>query len=1069
MNNILSFNDGWSFAEFPLDTPVSEMLASDTLKPVEVPHDWMIWHVKDLYRDCIGFYRKSFFIQAEKDRTYIIRFEGIYMDSEIFLNGKHIFSWKYGYSTFDVDITGHLKDGENVICVKCTYQSPNTRWYSGAGIYRKVSLIDYGPVYIPLDETYVSMEKENDAFTLTIDTEVVAGVPGEYSVRHFLIDMDGKKAGFAGSLPAEASSLPDTPLLSSLPENAKGKVLSSRHSLRIASPRLWDVDDSYYYTLCTEVFDENSSLVDHTYTRVGFKTLEFDRDRGFFLNGRSLKINGVCMHHDLGALGSAMNRTALKRQLVMMREMGVNAIRTSHNMPSTELLDLCDDMGFLVYDEAFDMWENHKTDHDYASFFKEWYKKDVASWIRRDRNRPCLFLWGIGNEISDTAEEKGVRIATDLCNELRLHDPRHNAFTAIASNWMSTEWARKVADVVELPGYNYGEHFYDDHHRDHPEWRIFGSETGSTVQSRGVYHFPLSVRLLTHQDGQCSSLGNCTTNWGARDIDYLLQMHRDREFAWGQFIWTGWDYIGEPTPFDAMGCKNSYFGQVDTAGFKKDTFYHYQAEWTDVSKAPMVHLLPYWDFNEGQKIDVIAYSNAPYVELFFNGHSQGRQFIDHEHGEHMRGHWILEYTKGELEVKATLSDGTVVATDSVRSFSDPVALVAEPDKETLTADREDLVFISVSSVDEKGTFVANARNRVKVTVEGPGRLMGLDNGDSTDYDEYKGTSRKMFSGRMMAIIGATDKTGDIRVKFESEGLTPVEVNLTAKKDPRLDFQYGQSVIPSTKDEECHDIPIRKIELTAAGPRTLTPECTETIVKYRILPENATYDRIEFKALTANDVEANFAKIVPDISDVSEISGAACSVSGASGSVKVCALGDGDFRLTAYAYNAGEPGSGDSDPAISCPIAPHPEVVSELEYTVSGLGKALRNPYNMVPGCEYADTHDNEGAKLSFEGGVFLTGNKRAYATFDNLDFGPEGSDEIILPLFSFSNEIPVEILEGDIETGTSVFTGTYEAKSRYNVYQENTFKLNKKIRGINTITLIFDVESNFSLKGFKFI
>ncbi|MCR5279445.1 MAG: DUF4982 domain-containing protein [Lachnospiraceae bacterium] len=1018
------FTDGWSFAEFPVDTPVSDMFDSKDLYPVTIPHDWQIWHSSDLYRDSFGFYRKTFFLHAAKDHTYIIRFEGVYMDSEIYLNGNLIFTWKYGYSTFDVDLTDHLVDGENVLCVKCTYLSPNTRWYSGAGIYRKILFYDFGPAYIPLDGIYVSMEKEGEDFNLTIDTETVTKVTGKYSVRNTLLDNSGAKVSNTQSV------IPH-------PEN--------NDTLHIISPRLWDVKDPYFYNLRTELCD-GETVVDSVDTRVGFEILEFDADIGFFLNGQSLKIQGVCMHHDLGALGSAVNKTALRRQLMSMQEMGVNAIRTSHNMPSTELLDLCDEMGFLVYDEAFDMWENHKTEHDYATWFDDWYRQDVASWIRRDRNRPCLFLWGIGNEISDSTEEKGLKIAKNLRDEIKKHDRRHNAFITIASNGMYSEWAHKIADELDLTGYNYGEHFYDKHHKEHPAWKIFGSETASTLQSRGIYHFPFSNRLLTHEDGQCSSLDNCTTNWGAKNVDYVIGMHRDRGFAWGQFLWTGWDYIGEPTPYDAMGCRNSYFGQVDTAGFKKDSFYHYQAEWTDVNVAPMVHLLPYWDFNEGQEIDILAYSNAPYVELFFNGKSQGRQFIDHAHGERMCGHWVLKYAPGELKVNASLEDGTVVAVDSTRSFTDPVALCALPDKETIKADGEDLVFIEVSSIDKEGNFVANARNRVKVTLEGPGILMGVDNGDSTDFDEYKGNSRRLFSGRMLAIIAATGE-GEIRVKFESEGLTGAEVIChSAESSPEGNVLTYNPTREANSDPD--RIPVRKIVLSSTDSHNLGPDCREARVEYRIYPEYADYGLLVFKALTENGVEANFADLVAD--DPGEN-----SKSSNSGTIRIRAIGDGNFRLTAYAYD-------NSSDKVQVP-----KVLSELTYSISGLGKALRNPYSFVPGCEYASIHSGDST-LSFEGGVFVKEGKRAYITFDNLDFGMDGSDEITIPIFTFKEEMPVEILEGDFETGTTVFSGTYEAKSIYNVYQTNTFKLNKKIRGTKTITLIFDSECAFSLKGFIF-
>ena len=358
------------------------------------------------------------------------------------------------------------------------------------------------------------------------------------------------------------------------------------------------------------------------------------------LNGKKIKLNGVCEHHDLGALGAAFNKAALKRRFVILKEMGVNAVRTAHNMPAVELMELADEMGILIVSEAFDMWEKSKTPYDYARFFKEWAHIDVKSWVMRDRNHPSLLMWSIGNEIYDThAGERGQEVTKMLMDYVLKYDPRENAKVTIGSNFMPWENAQKCADIVKVAGYNYAEKYYKKHHEEHQDWIIYGSETASIVQSRGIYHFPFEKSILADDDEQCSALGNSTTSWGAKSAEACIIAERDTPFSLGQFIWTGFDYIGEPTPYHT---KNSYFGQIDTATFKKDSYYIYQAEWTDYKTKPMVHIFPYWDFNKGQMIDVRVCSNACKIELQLNGITIGTHVIDHEHGTATC--WVVEDT-----------------------------------------------------------------------------------------------------------------------------------------------------------------------------------------------------------------------------------------------------------------------------------------------------------------------------------------------------------------------------------------------------------------------------------------
>ena len=1020
------FTDNWQFAKFKLTAEPEEMLSSvgslemtahqtAAWHPVDVPHDWMISQTQALYESIYGCYTKTFSV-TDLTKHYFLTFEGVYMNSNYYLNGEHIFFWPYGYSTFTIDLTPYLKEGENELFVTCRYEEPNTRWYSGAGIFRRVWLSEKEDAALTEDGIYVHTEERgDDSFLLTVDTEAVlrpeiAGDTVNAVISHTLTAKDGTVL-LNASLPAELTS----------------EVSVTTWEQELSGITRWDIESPVLYTLTTAL-SVDGRTVDSVSQSIGFRTIRFDSNEGFFLNGRHVKLNGACMHHDLGALGSAFNENALRRQFRSMKDMGVNAIRTSHNMPDPLLMKAADEMGLLIDSEAFDMWESKKTDYDYANFFKEYWAKDVASWVRRDRNHPSLIMWSIGNEIYDTHSENGLRITKELVSETRRHDYRHNAYTTIGSNYVAWEGAQRCSDQVEVSGYNYGEHLYEEHHNvKFPHWCIYGSETSSTVQSRGIYHFPASNRLLTFLDQQCSSLDNCSTNWGAKSIRFVVTKDRDLPYSAGQFIWTGWDYIGEPTPYFN---KNSYFGQVDTAGFPKDSYYIYQSGWTDGTKKPMVHIVPYWDFNPGQLIDIQVYSNCPKVELFFNGESLGTCDIDQKHGDELGGKWRLPYSDGELRAVAYDADGNIAAEDMERSFSDPVKLVLAPDKTTLKADGTDLVFVTISTADRNGTEVKNARNRVKVTVSGAGRLVGLDNGDSTDYDQYKGTSRKLFSGKLLAIIAAKKEAGPVTMTVESHGLPTETLTLTAvpcESDPHISCSEENFETPYYEE-----VPVRKILLTMDGPSVLTPDCRETVVHARILPENATDKTITFRAMTLDGVDSNATKItvLPD-----------------GVSAKVTATGDDVYQITAFANNG----------------KPYPEVISVLEMENTGLGRATIDPYSLVCACQ--NTGSNRNPILSFQGGVF-TNQETTWIRFDDVDFGEYGSDEISIPIFSFDTVLPVEVWEGTPEDGECLFKGNYESESWYNHYQANTFKLSRRLKGLKTISI--QLHTRLSINGFTF-
>ena len=1004
------FNTGWLFRKAPVGSSFETLVDSEDWQSVDLPHDWMIYDAENLYEQAETCYKKTFTANPEKNHLTLIRFEGVYMNTTIYLNGSEIFRWPYGYSTFEVDLTPHLKKGENTIYVCGVYQLPNSRWYPGSGIYRNVWLIEKELTRFASFGTYISTKQENDDWTVLIDTEILSESPTEVTVKYTISDEEENVVvSVSSDLTVEQQTI-DT------------------MKIPVQNPKVWDIDSPNLYTMKTELYVDNI-LYDMIAEKIGFRSFFFDADKGFFLNGRHVKIHGACMHDNLGALGSAVNKEAIRRQFKSMQEMGVNSIRTAHNMPAVEVMELADEMGLLIYSESFDMWESCKTDYDYGNFFKDWWEKDLTSWVRRDCNHPSLIIWGIGNEIHDTHYERGIELTKMLRDAVHRLDPRHNGVIGLGSNYIEWENAQKAADEIDIAGYNYLEHLYDEHHKKYPHWNIFGSETSSTVQSRGIYHFPASNRLLTYEDLQCSSLGNCTTNWGAKDSMKAITDDRDHEFCFGQYIWSGWDYIGEPTPYFT---KNSYFGQVDTAGFPKDTYYVYQAEWTDYKEKPMVHLLPYWDWNEGQLIDIRIYSNAPKTELFFNDKSLGTFIHDHKHGLAASGEWQIPYEKGTLKAVAYDENDAIVATDIQSSFEDPAAIRLIPDKTVMKADGKDLIFVTIETTDENGVYVANSRSRMNVNVTGAGRLIGLDNGDSTDYDQYKGTSRKLFSGKLLAIIAAKDTVGDIHMTVTSPGLTSASLTMTAEY---ADITPGTAcVTENTPSEPSDEVPVRKIELKNLGVSHLDKENQETTVEAVIRPANATHREISFKALTLDGIESNCVKVEAD-----------------GNRAKITALGDGEFRLCCLTTNGKE----------------HPEVLSELEFDITGMGAATLNPYGLVSGIQYAES--NYDLKLSFQGGVYITSNARTYLTFENVDFGDYGSDEITLPIFSFADEVPVEVWEGHPEHGgTQLLKDTYRAKSWYNHYQENTFQLSRRLKGTCTISIVVEPDIKMSIQGFRF-
>ncbi|MCL2081598.1 MAG: DUF4982 domain-containing protein, partial [Oscillospiraceae bacterium] len=750
MPEIKLFNNGWNFA-----------LGDGDPRPVCVPHDWLIGDADRFYESGVGRYTRKLdagFLQ--KGQRLSLRFDGVYMDSALYINGRLAGEWKYGYTAFEHDITDYVDTSiPNELLLTVNYNGQSSRWYTGAGIYRDVWLITRGACHFAPDGIYITTAFQDGAWTWQAEAETVTD-GRSCEVRHILTEADGE---------IEA----------------------------------WDTDNPRLYTLRSELLVDGR-VEDTVNTRFGFRHTEFTPDKGFLLNGKSLKIKGVCLHHDLGGLGAAFHKDAARRQLEIMRGMGVNAVRTAHNPPASAFMDLCDEMGFLVMSELTDIWTRHKTPGDYARFFDEWVERDAASWIRRDRNRPSVILWSVGNEIHDTHidAEGGAATLRRLLELVRLHDPGGHAPATLCSNYMSWENTQKCADIIKIIGYNYNENLYAAHHAAHPDWVIYGGETGSTVQSRGVYHFPLSKAVLADDDLQCSALGNSTTSWGAKSVEKCISDDFGAPFSIGQFVWSGQDYIGEPTPYHT---KNSYFGHVDTAGFEKDSYYIFKAAWTDHKTEAFVHVYPYWDFSPGQLIDVRVCSNAPRAALFLNN----EKIMESELNERWVASCQIPYRSGTLRAEAYDESGALIASMERFSFGDAVVL------RTKRAVYGELEFITITAEDAGGHPVENANHRVRVKVKG-GELIALDNGDSTDYESYHAASRRLFNGKLLAIV---------RHKGDTEPVVEVE-----------------------PDES--DVPIRKIELISDGWK----------VKAKLFPDNEKCGELEWRLTDAGGVDSPLGEL-----------------------------------------------------------------------------------------------------------------------------------------------------------------------------------------------------------------
>ena len=1000
---VIQFNHGWGFwldrsCGLELDRTAAVFL------PVPIPHDWMIWQ-NNFYEDGTGWYRNMLHISREPGERTALFFEGVYMDATVFVNGKMAGEWKYGYTSFYFDVTELLADGENEILVRCVLKHPNSRWYAGAGIYRNVELWRYPVRHLEPWSLYIApREQEDGRWKVFVQAEVSDGDGCEAEFRMF----DGER------------------MLESLRVRPEANCFSGE--FLVEAPQLWGLENPYCYRMEAVLWDGGRKS-DRLESVFGFRTVELDPEKGLLLNHCPVKIHGMSMHHDLGCMGTAFNRCAARRQLELLKAGGTNALRTGHTMPAIAVMELADEMGLLVMDESFDCWTACKNQYDYARFFPEWYKKDVSNWVRRDRNHPSLLMWSIGNEVYDThTGPQGLETTRALLEEVRRHDPMRNGAVTLASNYMAWENTQKCADILKVIGYNYGEKLYLEHHAAHPDWLIYGSETGSIAQSRGVYHFPLKKSLLVDDDLQCSSLGNSRTSWGAESLDACLQTDEMCPFNLGQFVWSGFDYIGEPTPYHT---KNSYLGQIDTAGFPKDSFYHYQAGWTDWQEKPMVHLLPYWDFNEGQMIDICVMSNAPEVELWVNGISQGRRKLPV--GGSRCAVWQAPYHWGGLKAAAYDGAGNAIAWDEEKSFGDAFSLSLHCDRESIRADGLDLAFITITALDHDGNAVKNANNRVTVSVSGSGQLLGLDNGDSTDFESYKTTCRRLFSGKLLAVAAGGNGTGPVVVEVSSPGLAPARLVLEAIPGGDNPVRHPPILPPSCGGGEIY---VRKIELTAGG-QALTPAQPSVELTARPLPEAAPPYPLEWRLTDDGGVTVSNAKLEVLSEDGRR--------------VRVTGLGDGAFRVRCCCANGGT----------------FPQIISQLELEVSGMGRIYPDPYGFISGSLY--TQSDGGVGNGNERGVSMSRTGCSWVAYEDLDFGRAGSDTVTIPIFELAGvPTPIRFWRGVPYAEGSRMIGAriYDKPTQWNVYNIETFHLDERLVGLETFAI--ELHSKIHIKGFTF-
>jgi len=737
----------------------------------------------------VGWYRKHFTVAAEDQGKQVrLEIDGAMAYATVWLNGKFVGGWPYGYSSFCLDLTPFIKaGGDNVVAIRLDNPLNSSRWYPGGGIYRNVWLLKTGAIHVGQWGTFVTTpEVAKTAAKVNLKVKVDNNSPGETTVQVgteiYALDAAGQKTGKAVAAAA--------PVALKVAANST-EICELRTEIK--TPTLWSIKTPFRYAAVTTI-EQAGKVVDRYETPFGVRTIQFTADRGFLLNGEHVPMNGACDHHDLGALGSAINTRALERQIELLKEMGGNAIRTSHNPPAPELLDACDRLGMVVMDEAFDCWARQKTQNDYHLLFADWQEKDVRMLVRRDRNHPCVILWSIGNEIPEQGSPAGVVIGTELAGIVHSEDTTRPVTAACNDGNAAFNGFQKVVDVF---GYNYKPKGYAKAREANPGLALFGSETASTVSSRGVYTFPVAEGFgavinqgrrrgtngpaepppgLDVAAHQVSSYDLYYPPWATSpDSEFSGQEHTPS--VAGEFVWTGFDYLGEPTPWGGGNdpSRSSYFGIIDLAGFKKDRFYLYQAHWRP--DYPMAHIVPHWSWPDrvGQVTPVMVYTSGDEAELFLNGKSLGKKT---KKQFEYRVRWDdVVYQPGELKAIA-YKNGKRWAADRMQTAGAAAKLEGQADRAKILADGKDLSYVTVTVTDNKGVPVPRAKNHIKFEVQGPAEIVATDNGDATSFEPFQAPEHDAFNGLALAIVRAkAGQAGTIKLTAKADGLKTASVSL----------------------------------------------------------------------------------------------------------------------------------------------------------------------------------------------------------------------------------------------------------------------------------------------------
>ncbi|MDR0230721.1 MAG: DUF4982 domain-containing protein [Dysgonamonadaceae bacterium] len=805
------FTSDWRFT---LADGIANYSSADTddsgWRTLNLPHDWSIEF--DFSKDNaatpgggalpggIGWYRKTFTVDKDKESQQIyIDFDGVYWNSEVWINGVSVGKRPNGYISFRYDLTPHIKFGEeNIIAVKAdNSEQPNSRWYSGSGIYRNVWLVTKNPIHIAhwgINITTPEITKNSAKVNIVTRIQNTTRKEPDVWIENILVNRDGTVVGSVKSSPAQS---------------LRG-ISAVAQEIEVSSPTLWSIENPYLYKVITRL-KQNGKTIDEYETPIGIRSFEFNAEKGFFLNGKHVKINGVCNHHDLGCLGTAINYRAIERQLEILKAMGCNGIRCSHNPPAPELLDLCDKMGFIVMNEAFDMWRKKKTTHDYSQYFPEWYERDLTDLILRDRNHPSIFMWSIGNEVLEQWTHAGTEIldlkeANVLLNSAKEIDPKEFESGELTFNMLLTQRLAEIvrtldptrpvtagcneastfnhlfkSGALDIIGFNYQTQDYATVPQNFPGKPFIASETVSGLMSRGFYIMPSDSMNIWPERWdkpfdrpyrQCSSYDNNHVPWGTTHEE-TWKLIKKEDFISGQYIWTGFDYLGEPTPF-WWPARSSYFGIIDLCGLPKDIYYMYQSEWTDKD---VLHVFPHWNWIQGEDVDVwVYYNNADEVELFLNGQSLGSK---KKEGDDLRVWWRIPFEPGSIKA-VSRKNGKEVLSRERKTAGEPVSIRLTADRENLKATGKDLSFVTVEVLDKDGNVVPNANNLIRFTIEGEGFIAGTDNGDPTNPNSLKKPERNLFYGKCLAVVQNSDKPGNIKLTAQSEGLKEATIIFNSK-------------------------------------------------------------------------------------------------------------------------------------------------------------------------------------------------------------------------------------------------------------------------------------------------